>query len=47
MTILVRLIFFLMLLGAFAFGIVYALATLVEPDVREMTIQIPPSKFAK
>lgn len=47
LTILARLIFFLALLGAFGFGVVYALATLVEPDIRETTIQIPPAKFAK
>ena len=47
MTILARLIFFLLLLGALAFGAVYALATLVEPDIRETTIQVPSSKFVK
>ena len=46
-TILARLIFFLLLLGALAFGAVYALATLVEPDIRETTIQVPSSKFVK
>lgn len=46
-TILVRLLIILLLLGGLAYAALFALATLVEPDVRETTITIPSSKFDK
>ncbi|MBY0612354.1 MAG: histidine kinase [Beijerinckiaceae bacterium] len=47
MTILVRLLILCLLLAGLAYAVVFALATLVEPDTRETTITIPSSKFNK
>jgi hypothetical protein len=44
---LIRLLLLFGLLGGFAYGAVFALATLVEPKPREITITIPPDKYAK
>jgi hypothetical protein len=35
-----------MLLGA-AYGVTFALATLLEPAPRETTVVVPPSRYAK
>jgi hypothetical protein len=47
MPTLFRLLMVLGLLGGFAYGAMFALANFVQPKPREMTITIPPSKFAK
>ena len=39
---LIRFLFILCLLGAIGYGGVYALATFVEPNPREITVRIPP-----
>ncbi len=44
---LIRLLLVLGLLGGVAYGAIFALATLVEPKPREITITIPQDKFAK
>ena len=33
--------------SGFAYGAIFALATLVEPKPREITVTIPPDKLAK
>jgi hypothetical protein len=45
MPTLVRFLTALIVLAAIAGGIVFALAFLVEPNTREMTIRIPASKL--
>jgi hypothetical protein len=42
-----RFLGFLVVLGALGLGAMVALATLVQPDEREMTVPIPPSRFVK
>lgn len=37
----------LLALGAIGFGIMLALAFFVEPEQREMSVPIPPSKFTR
>lgn len=37
----------LALFGAISFGSMLALALFVQPDQREMSVPIPPSKFAR
>jgi hypothetical protein len=37
----------LVVLGALGLGAMVALATLVQPEEREMTVTIPPSRFVK
>ena len=44
---LIRLLMVLGLLGGFAYGAMFALATFVQPKPREMTITIPAQKLAK
>ena len=44
---LIRLLLVLGLLGGFAYGAIFALATLVEPKPREITITIPPDRLPK
>jgi hypothetical protein len=44
---LVRLIVVLGLMGGFAYGAVFALATFVQPKPREITITIPQDKLTK
>lgn len=44
---LIRLIFFIGLMGGFAYGAVFALATFVEPKPREITVTIPQDKLMK
>jgi hypothetical protein len=35
------------LLGGLAYGVMFMLATWFEPTPREITVSIPPDKFAK
>ena len=42
-----RLLLVFGLLGGFAYGAIFALATLVEPKPREITITIPQDRLAK
>jgi hypothetical protein len=42
-----RLLVVLGLLGGFAYGAIFALATLVEPKPREITVTIPQDRLAK
>ncbi|WP_035722523.1 hypothetical protein [Bradyrhizobium sp. ARR65] len=35
------------IIGAIAYGAIYALANFVNPKPREMTVTIPPDKFLK
>jgi hypothetical protein len=44
---LIRLLVVLGFLGGFAYGASFALATLVEPKPREITITIPQDRLAK
>ena len=44
---LLRILFTIGILAGLAFGGMLALATLVEPQPREMTQTVSPSKFAK
>jgi hypothetical protein len=44
---LLRLLMVLGLLGGFAYGALFALATLVEPTPREITVTIPQDKLTK
>jgi hypothetical protein len=44
---LIRLLIVLGFLGGFAYGAIFALATLVEPKPREITITIPQDRLAK
>jgi hypothetical protein len=34
-------------LGAICYGVLYALATMLEPAPTEITVTIPPSRYAK
>jgi len=45
MPTLTRLALFLALVAAIVYGAMYALANFVEPDVREITVEIPASKL--
>lgn len=45
MPTLTRLIIFLALVAAVVYGAMYALANFVEPDMREITVEIPASKL--
>jgi len=42
-----RFLGFLAVLGLVGFGAMVALATLVEPEQREMSVPIPPTKFTR
>jgi hypothetical protein len=44
---LIRLLMVLGVLGGFAYGAIFALATMVEPKPREITVTIPPDRLAK
>ena len=44
---LIRLLLVFGLLGGFAYGAIFALANLVEPKSREITITIPQDRLAK
>jgi hypothetical protein len=44
---LIRLLVVLGILSGFAYGAIFALATLVEPKSREITVTIPQDKLAK
>ena len=44
---LIRLLVVLGFLGGFAYAAIFALATLVEPKSREITITIPQDRLAK
>ncbi|KAB2690026.1 MAG: hypothetical protein ACODTL_21815 [Brucella sp.] len=45
MPTLTRLVLFLALVAAIVYGAMYALANFVEPDTREITVDIPASKL--
>ncbi len=45
MPTLTRLVTFLALAAAIVYGAMYALANFVEPDTREITVEIPSSKL--
>ncbi|MFQ0813680.1 hypothetical protein AVM02_07360 [Brucella anthropi] len=45
MPTLTRLVLFLALVAAIVYGAMYALATFVKPDTREITVDIPASKL--
>ncbi|NKB78395.1 hypothetical protein HED49_01250 [Ochrobactrum daejeonense] len=45
MPTLTRLVIFLALVAAVIYGAMYALANFVEPDMREITVEIPASKL--
>ena len=45
MPTLTRLVLFLALVAAVVYGAMYALANFVEPDTREITVEIPASKL--
>ncbi|GLK82018.1 hypothetical protein [Ancylobacter defluvii] len=44
---LIRLLVVLAVLGGVAYGIMWSLATLVEPQKREMSVPVPQERFAK
>ena len=44
---LIRLLMVLGLLGGAAYGAMFALATWFDPKPREITVSIPPDRFAK
>jgi hypothetical protein len=44
---LIRLLLFLGLMGGFVYGAIFALANLVEPKPREITVTIPQDKLMK
>lgn len=44
---LIRLLLALGVLGGLVYGAIFALANFVEPKSREITITIPPDRFAK
>ena len=44
---LIRLLLFLGLLGGFAYGAMFSLATFVQPKPREITVTIPQDRLAK
>ncbi|MCO4052560.1 MAG: histidine kinase [Bosea sp.] len=47
MPTLFRFLGLLAVIGALGLGAMVALATLVQPEGREMTVTIPPSRFVK
>jgi hypothetical protein len=44
---LIRLLVFVGLIFALAYGAMFALATLVDPKPREMVVTVPPDRFVK
>ena len=42
-----RLLFVLAIIGGIGGAVIVALATLVEPNTREITVTIPPDQFVK
>jgi hypothetical protein len=44
---LIRLLLFLGLMSGLAYGVVFSLATFVEPQPREITVTIPQDKLMK
>lgn len=44
---LIRLLFFLGLLGALGYGALYTLATYVEPQPREITVTVPADRLTR
>ncbi|MDQ0349864.1 MULTISPECIES: hypothetical protein [Ancylobacter] len=44
---LIRLLVILGILGGIGYGTLWAFATLVKPQMREMSIVVPPDRFAK
>jgi hypothetical protein len=34
-------------IGSLCYGVVFALATMLEPQPREITVVVPPSRYAK
>lgn len=47
MPTLFRFFSFLVILGGLGFGAVMALATLVEPETREMVVAVPAARLAR
>ncbi len=44
---LIRLLFALGLLGGLAYGVIFGLATMVDPHPREITVTIPQDRLTK
>lgn len=44
---LIRLLVVLAVIGGIVYGAMWALANLVEPHKREMSVQVPQERFAK
>jgi len=44
---LIRLLIVLGIIGAVGYGVIFALATFVNPKPREITVTIPPDRFYK
>ncbi len=44
---LIRLLIVLGLLGGIGYGTLWAFANLVQPQTREMSVAVPPDRFAK
>jgi hypothetical protein len=44
---LIRLLVFLGIVGGLGYGVMFALATLVEPKPREMVVTVPPDRFVR
>ena len=44
---LIRLLVFVGLIFAMAYGAMFALATMVDPKPREMVVTVPPDRFVK
>jgi hypothetical protein len=44
---LLRLLLVLGIIGGIGYGVVFALATFVDPKPREISVTVPPDKFIK
>ena len=44
---LIRLLVVVGVMAGLGYGVLYALATLVEPKPREMVVTVPPDRFVK
>ena len=44
---LIRLLVVVGVISGLGYGVLYALATLVEPKPREMVVTVPPDRFVK
>ena len=47
MPTLFRFLIFVAMIGGLIYGGIFALATFVDPEPREITVTIPPDKFQK